>query len=152
MMQAVRELAVAILGTFGFAMVYRVQRRHLPATAFAGFLGWAVYLIFYALDCGLFLSNLLGAAAVYAWSEFMARMQKAPVTIFLLPGIVPMLPGGQLYYALRAMLEKNLAGFQEHGVNFVMITLGMACGVVAASVISCYLFSALHRRKLHQGE
>ncbi len=50
---------------------------------------------------------MIASMIVCLWSELMARKLKAPTNIFMIPGIIPLLPGGTLYYTMEAMLQKK---------------------------------------------
>ncbi len=84
------------------------------------------------------LGNMIASMIVCLWSELMARKLKAPTNIFMIPGIIPLLPGGTLYYTMEAMLQRNKKVFVQKGIETVMITVGIVAGIVAVSVILVY--------------
>lgn len=49
-----------------------------------------------------------GLHGVCLWSEGMARVRKAPANIFMIPGIIPLLPGGALYYTMSALIGGDM--------------------------------------------
>ena len=143
MMNAWIQILTGGLGTLGFALIAHVRPRLLPSATLGGLLSWAIYLWIYALTGSVFLGTLISTMAVYTWSEIMARIMKAPVTIFLVPGILPLLPGSYLYYTVLALLNGEDASFQFYGYTTVIVTLGIACGVVAASIIISYFIKTM---------
>ena len=56
----------------------------------------------------VFLSALVASMGVCLWSEGMARVRKAPANIFMIPGIIPLLPGGALYYTMSALIGGDM--------------------------------------------
>ena len=98
------QIFCAGLGTLGFALFLRVRGAHLPAATLGGVLSWTLYLLVHAAGGTVFFSTLVAALAVCLWSETMARRRKAPATIFLMPGIVPLLPGGAMYYTMDSVV------------------------------------------------
>ena len=98
-MQELIQIFCATLGTLGFALLFRVRREHLLFATLGGALSWTAYLAVGFAGAGVFLSSLTGGVAVCLWSEMMARWRKAPANVYLIPGIVPLLPGSALYYA-----------------------------------------------------
>ncbi len=141
------QILTGAVGTLGYALVFHVRLKLLPAATMGGLLSWAVYLLIYHPTGNLFLASLIAAMAVYAWSEVMARIMKAPVTIFLLPGIIPLLPGSFLYYTTLALLNEDGAQFQIQGVNTIASTMGIACGVVIASIVASYVIQSVEQIK-----
>lgn len=138
MSAAVIQILTGGLGTLGFALCSHVRVKHLLTATVGGMLGWAIYLLVMAAGGNLFVCNLISAMAAYAWSECMARTMKAPVTIFLVPGVIPLLPGSYLYYTMRALLYREMEQFQRFGMDTILTTMGIACGVVICSIVISY--------------
>ena len=116
------QILTGTLGTLGYALVFHVRVKLLPAATMGGLVSWAVYLLIYFPTHNLFLASLIAAMAVYAWSEIMARLMKAPVTVFLLPGVIPLLPGSFLYYTTLALLNEDAVQFKIQGLNTIAST------------------------------
>ena len=83
----------------------------------------------------MFFSSLIAAFVVCLWAELMARVRKAPATIFLIPGIIPLLPGGALYYAMSGMINKEQMLFVGKGMETIYIAVGIVGGIQFASEI-----------------
>ncbi len=90
---------------------------------------------------------MIASMVVCLWSELMARKLKAPTNIFMISGIIPLLPGGTLYYTMEAMLQKNKKVFIHKGLETIMITVGIVAGIVAISVIFVYFLNLLKKYK-----
>ena len=147
MMQYVITVVTGALGAFGFALIARIQLKHLFAATFGGLMSWTAFLLVEVPTGSLFLGSLVAAVLVYTWSELMARVEKAPVTIFLVPGILPLLPGSFLYYSMLGLLNDDVASFQYYGLTTIAVTLGIACGVVGASVVITYSLQVVNHFK-----
>ncbi len=142
------QVLTGAVGACGFALCSHVSCRHLLPASLGGVLSWAIYLWVYGYGESLFLASFVAAAAVYVWSEVMAHGLKAPVTIFLAPGIIPLLPGSFLYYTMLALLNQQSDEFQLQGVKTILATMGIACGVVIASILVTYLLqTAAHIKR-----
>ena len=86
------------LACLSFCVIFKFHKiPHMIAAAAGGMLSWVIY-----VACG-FLGNdlaqyLISTIIVSAYAEVMARVFKAPVTGFLTIGILPLVPGGGIYY------------------------------------------------------
>ena len=92
-MEQVIQCLSAFLGCLGFAFVFRVHR-HLPYAILAsigGMLGWIVYLLVIPYLSNI-ISNLCAMIVVALFSEIMARICKAPATIFYCCWLFPYCP------------------------------------------------------------
>lgn len=134
------NLSVSTLGEFlfatvcsgiailGFCIVFEAPPKYLFACSLNAFLAWAVYL---AADfCGLnglwasFLSTL--AADVFAY--YSARILKAPAIIFLVAGILPMVPGVSIYQGVYSLL------FGVGNASAILTSAFMTTGVIALAI------------------
>ncbi len=80
------QIIMAAAGTVGFSLIFRLRARYVPLTAVVGALGWAVYLITQQMfqSASVFLPALTGGFAAAISSEILARVMKAPSTLFFL--------------------------------------------------------------------
>ncbi len=151
MTEHIIQIISAALGTLGFALLFSVNRRHLPLIFLGGALSWLVYLMAWEQGAGVFLSTLISAALICLWSEWMARLRKAPANIFLLTGIVPLLPGSALYYTMEAIVSKNVSQLVRKGAETGYVAVGIAVGIVIGSeLFRLYLSIRSHRRRAIQ--
>ncbi|MBO5556732.1 MAG: threonine/serine exporter family protein [Oscillospiraceae bacterium] len=123
------QLATAFLGSLGFSLVFGVRRRHLFAASLGGLFAWAIYL---AVDAWLhsgFLACLLASAFSVLYSELLARLRKTPATLFLVPAIIPLVPGSSLYYAMSCVVRKDFSNAREYGTLTLEYALAIAAGI-----------------------
>jgi uncharacterized membrane protein YjjB (DUF3815 family) len=133
----------AALASTGFALVFELRRwQHIVAASFAGAMSWLVYLM--ADDfVGPIGCNFLATVAVALLAEIFARMFKAPATVFLITGIIPLVPGGGLYYTMDALIDGNMALFAEKGIE----AAGIAGAIAAGSSLVSSMVRILPKRK-----
>ena len=85
------QVIAAFAAIFTFAMALEIPKKYLINCGFIGAAGWFVYLVVLQ-RFGMMTANLLGAAAITLLAHFFARIKKAPVTIFLIPGFLTLVP------------------------------------------------------------
>ncbi|MBQ8509249.1 MAG: threonine/serine exporter family protein [Clostridia bacterium] len=129
------RLITALLGTLGFAIMFRVSRSRLPWAALGGLLTYAVYELFWQLLGDPLISAFASSLFMALYSEALARILHAPTIIFLFPCAIPIVPGGGLYYTVYNLLFWNEAEFVRNAKSTASIVLGMAVGVSVASII-----------------
>lgn len=145
--EAVLQVICGGLGTFAFAFFFHVRSCHLPVATLGGVLSWTIYLLVDRAGGSVFLSSLVAAIAICLWSETMARVRKAPANVFLLPGIVPLLPGGALYYTMDALVNTDMAVFIRKGKETGFMALGIVGGILIASELFRLILWGQYRRK-----
>jgi uncharacterized membrane protein YjjB (DUF3815 family) len=147
MITALIQILCAALGTLGFALFFHVRPCHLLVATLGGALSWLVYLLVGQAGGGVLVNTLVAAMAVCLWSETMARLRKAPANVFLIPGIVPLLPGGAFYYAMQGVVLNDMEEFTRKGSEAAFIALGIAGGILVASEIVRLVLGAQYRRR-----
>jgi len=58
---------------------------------------------------------LAGSFAVALCSELLAVFTHNPATVFLLPGLLPLVPGGGIFYMMRSAVQGNLSDALHNG-------------------------------------
>ena len=146
--QGALQIFCGALGTLGFALFFFVRPKHLLLATLGGALSWLIYLFVLHGGGGVFLAALVSSIAVCFWSEALARVRKAPALIFLLPGIVPQLPGGALYYSMSALIQEDMGTFFQKGKEAGLVALGIGVGILIASeVVRLLMWSNRHRKR-----
>lgn len=128
-MQTVIGLLTAVLGSAGYAILFNVRKRIVVLAAAGGALCWGVYLLAGLLTPSVFLCTFAGSAVVAIWSEVLARVEKTPAQQYLIIGLIPLVPGGTLYYAMSALVREDWAQAQVYGYRTTAFVLGIAAGV-----------------------
>lgn len=129
------QILAAVIGSFGFALIFNLKKDKMPYVLIGAGLGWAVYLVCYHYTQNLFLSNMIASVFCTASAEILARWRKAPSTLFLLVHILPLVPGGSLYYTMRSFVLNDKATFTGYGLNTLYVSAGIAVGILV--VMSC---------------
>ena len=132
-------LITAALSTLGFSILFFVHPRHLPLATLGGLLSCGVYLLAGHFLGGELLPNMLGALAGAGFSEVMARMTKAPVPVYMVPCVIPLVPGSGLYASMFNFVAGNYTAAAAAGMRTLEISMGIAGGIVVASVFSLFI-------------
>ena len=142
------QLAAAFIGTFSFAILFGVPRRYYVACGLVGMLGWALFLIAtrYTSAQG-FMGTALGAALVALLSRYAAKALTCPSTVFLICGIVPLIPGGGVFWSAYYVAAGDVSTALSCGMNAVKITLA----IVIVLIISANIFHSEKWRMAPKG-
>ena len=141
------QLLTGALGSLGFAMIFRLRARYLPLAVIGGLLNWGAYLLLYHLTGQIFLSCLVAAMAASLYSELLARYLRAPTTIFLVPAVIPSIPGSNLYYTMQAAVGGDPEGILTNAVLTVKWAFGIAGGVSVMVVVFLLIRSMMKVRR-----
>ncbi len=124
---------ISTVGCCAFAIQFNLRRIHLVAAALGSFVSQAVFCLMTANGFSDIMSCFTAAAAAAAYSEIMARRAKAPVNMYLIIGIIPLVPGGKTFYAMLAIASGNSELFLDRAVAAFSDACAIAMGIFAVS-------------------
>ena len=136
------QLVAAFVGTVGFSALFGAPRRYYLYCGLAGMAGWAVYLLV-AMSHSVVGAAFFAALAVAAISHIMAKICRCPVTVFLICGIIPLVPGGGIFWTAYYIVTEQLRMAASTGFVALKVTIAIAGGIILASGIinKCHLNS-----------
>lgn len=142
----IQQLAAAFLAIFMFAIMMDVPAKYLFPCGTVGAAGWLVYLCTKEWF-GVLPGNFWGAVAISLISHCYARALKAPVTVFLVPGFLTLVPGAGLY----STAYHFFAGSGAMGERYLLETIQIA-GVIALGIfIVDSVFDMIRRQSTKGG-
>lgn len=134
-MSSVIQVLISFLGSLGFALVYNLHGKKLWVAGLGGLVSWTVYLVLQQVLDNNFLMFMYAAIAATVYSEVMARLLKTPATVYLISAIIPLVPGGNLYYAMNYAIAKDWSLFSFYGQKTISIATAVAGGIMMASSV-----------------
>ena len=129
MKETVIQLLTAFVAALGFSLVSGLRSRHLMFAALGGMLAWGLYLLLHAMIPNVFLPVLFTSVAAVIYSELMARWRKCPSTVFLMPTIIPLVPGSSLYYTMSYIVQNDMEMVRYHSHQLLIAALAIAAGI-----------------------
>ncbi len=139
------QIIFAGFGTLGFSLFFHIRRRRLLPAVLGSVLTIAIYLLCEAKTGNRLVSYMVSAIFAGAYAELSARALHAPATVFLIPGLIPLLPGAGLYYTMTSMVAGNSADFVHYGIETVHAAVGIAVGVLFSSILMLLLRKTIRR-------
>ena len=141
------SLISSLVATFGFAIILNNKYKHLPIVSIGGVISCAAYLFSYLFLNNLFISVMIGSMVSTIMAEILARVLKSPSTVFLIPTIIPFVPGAMLFYMMYNLINGNVSKFYEYFTNLGLASLGIAVGIILASVCAQVVIKAIKKIK-----
>ncbi len=121
----------SFLATAAFGILFYAPRRSLLVSGVIGAVGWVVFVLLrHHLDYNSFFANFAATVIIALGSEFAARIFKQPVTIFVIPGIIPLVPGLGMYQGMTKIIEKSF----EDGMS-VLLTAATDAAAIALGMM-----------------
>ena len=127
------QIFTGFLGSLGFSILFNIRGRKLWVASLGGLISWTIFLLLEPVFQGEASRYFFAAAAVTVYSEVFARVLKTPTTTFLVSSIVPLIPGGSLYYTMNYAVQGQMDKFASQGMHTAAIAGVMAVAILLAS-------------------
>ena len=92
-------------------------------------IGWAVYLLASEYGWNLVWANYAATVCVALTAQILARRKFVPATVFLIPGIIPLVPGGGMYLIVWCMLYDTPAATSAYFYETLQMAGAIALGI-----------------------
>lgn len=131
----------AFIATIGFAVIFHTKQKHLIPCGLVGAIGWAIYLLVEQVTLDDVLATFISSLVVTLVSYLLSKSRKTPITVFLISGIIPLVPGVGLYRTMYALLQSDYSS----AVDWAALTFQLA-GVIAGAIVIISLVPLLWRK------
>lgn len=132
-MDIITQIVTAFLGSLGFSVLFNLRRTKLLIAALGGMLSWGLFLLLGIWVTSEPIRYFFAAAFVTVYAEIFARIKKTPTTSYLVPGFIPMIPGGALYSTMKFALNTDWQLFGKAAAYTLQIALCITAGIVVVS-------------------
>ncbi|AVQ37233.1 hypothetical protein B2H94_11320 [Clostridium sporogenes] len=130
----------SFLASLGFAGIFNIKGKKLIYASLGGSIAWLSYLICKNSNCSTVFSFFIGSIAGSIYSEVMARIEKTPVTLMVICAMIPLVPGGGMYYTMQKVIEGDVSGALNTGFTTLSVAGAIALGMVMVSSMTRLIY------------
>lgn len=134
-MEYIVQLIFSFLATASLCVIFNAPIKAIPYGGLVGAIGWIIYYILLQLQFAEVFASFFGAFVVAICAQGFARMLKMPMIVFIVSGIIPLVPGGLAYNTMRNFVEQEYMLGLETGIRAFLISGAIAMGIVFSEVI-----------------
>lgn len=131
------QLLAAFIGTVAFAVLFGVPRKYYIDCGFCGMVGWLLYLLL-VRHTGLSMPGVVFfATALVALTALMQSIvRKCPITVFLICGIFPLVPGAGIFWTTYNVVSEQLGAALHTGITALKVTVAIAFGIILVAELN----------------
>lgn len=126
----------SLLSSICFAFLFNIRGKNILIASLGGGISWFIYLLSLHFHNSVTISLFLAAVSVAVYAEIMARTFKAPVTVFVICAIIPLVPGNGMYYTMYETISGNTSSAVKWGLQTLMSAGAIAIAIVMVSSIT----------------
>ena len=146
------EFIVAMVATVSFAILFNAPKEEVFYCGLTGALGWTVYYAMTQNSISSVLASLIATFCLTILARCLAVIRKNPATMYVLPGIFPLVPGAGIYYTAYYLFIGNteMSGFK--GLETLEIAGAIVFGIIFGLGIPQRFFHKLSPQKMDLNE
>lgn len=123
------HLIASFIAVVCFSINIEVPKKYVPITGAVGAIAWVTYLICSHFQLPDVLAYFISTLLVAIISLILSKTLKAISTIFLIPGILPTVPGIAMYRTIYAFINNNTQDAGYYLLQTIFITGGIALAI-----------------------
>ena len=123
--------------SYFFNVIYDAPKKLFFPAGFAGSMGYFVsYILEQSFEMDSIYSSLLGSLTLGMLAHIMSRIFKAPVVLFMIPGIIPLVPGSIAFRATQQLVTLNFTDATNTFIRAILIAGSIALGLLLSDQLS----------------
>lgn len=123
----------SFIATMGFAIFLNAPKSTLIPGGLVGGIGWSVFYYLVILTENDILANFIAALLVSYASEILARKLKQPAIIFVIPGIIPLVPGLGMYNTMLYLVQNDYNNAIAKGADVLFVGGAISLGILVVT-------------------
>ena len=134
------EMFVAFAATMAFAVIFNVSRSELIFCGIACLGSQRVYLFTLRISDETALAIFVASIAVTVLSRILANVRRMPVTVYLISGIISLVPGAGMYNTVYNIISSDYMKAMYTGVDTIKVAVAIAVGIVLVFALPNKMF------------
>lgn len=145
-MEIIEQVVFSFIASVAFGIILNGPRRSIWFCGLAGTIGWVSFWAVNRLLDELAIANFIGSVLIGLICIYLSRKLRLPVITLNTPAIVPLVPGGAAYMAVRSAVEENFS----LAANYMMDVVWTSGAIVLGFMVVKLIENSLKKRRLKQ--
>lgn len=126
------DFIMSYTATVGFAVLFNVPKKELWYCGACGACGWTLYKLIASMSISAGTGAVFFAAVLITFiSRILAYRRRMPQSVYLIGGIIPLVPGTAIYDTMYAGVTGNVVQVLTRGLDTLKIAGVIAVGIMA---------------------
>lgn len=137
--EVIRLLLLKIIAVFSISasigILYRIPRNLVLYASMVGVVAWLIMYYTMIVGATVVLADFLASIAVGIMAEILSRKLRKPATIFIIPGFIPLVPGGDAYTTMLYMVKGQYVNGVAMGMQTILTGGAIAFGIFVSATM-----------------
>ncbi|USK70242.1 threonine/serine exporter family protein [Peribacillus asahii] len=145
------QVVTSFIASAAFGVLFNAPKQSLIKCGLVGMIGWVLYYGLVEIEYDSIFATLVAAFVVGVISQFFAKRYKMPIIIFTIAGIIPLVPGGLSYDAMKHFVENDYNVAVQLAAKVCMLAGAIAMGIIFAEVMNQLMIKYNRRKQSEKG-
>ncbi|NLW42235.1 MAG: threonine/serine exporter [Tissierellia bacterium] len=141
------QFIYGFFASVAFAVIFYTPKRALFYSGVIGGIGWIVYRYLLGTINQVLAAALIAAILIGTLSAVFAIIIKIPTLILYIPSLIPLVPGGGMYYTMYYLIQQDMDLFGAKALETSLIAIALATGIFLSTSIINMLAQIFHIKK-----
>ena len=129
------QIITGFIGSLCFGVLFNLKGKRLAAGALGGLLSWGIFVLFSQFIPSEPINYFLVAVVISIYVEVLARVLKTPATPIITTSLIPLIPGGSLYYTVASAFDSSFGVFSERAFYTLKLAAALALGMIVVLAV-----------------
>lgn len=137
------QFLVAMIATVSFSVIFNAPKKDLIFCGMTGGIGWIIYYVMTKFWSGPVAACLVSTFVLTLVARFLAAKRRNPVTIYLLTGIFPLVPGAGIYYTAYYFFTAQKDLLASKGSETIEVAIAIVFGIIFGFALPQAIFNKI---------
>lgn len=128
--ETVFRLFLSFLAIYAFSIMYSAPRSQCSYCGICGCFTWGISYLMEELGAGNMLSVLTATFFLTLLTRILSVQRKTPITIYLMTGVLPLVPGAGIYYTSYYLMLNQAGTAARMGLETFQTAGAISFGIV----------------------
>jgi len=143
----IQQLVTSYIASAAFGLLFNVPRKQLLQGGLSGMIGWIFYFQLVQNGMDSVFASILASILIGGIGQTFAKIYKQPVIVFNISGIIPLVPGGAAYDAMRHFVSNDYDIAIQLAAKALLVSGGIAAGLVVSEVFTRIIVQSRLKKK-----
>ncbi|MFD2618568.1 threonine/serine exporter family protein [Terrilactibacillus laevilacticus] len=134
-----QQLVTSLIATGAFGILFNIERNRLIHGGIVGMIGWLLYYFLIEYRVNSLIAIVAASLVIGVISHIFAKKFKTPIIIFSVSGIIPLVPGGLAYDAMRHFVVNDYNTAIQLAAQAFLFSGAIGFGLILAEVFNQFL-------------
>ncbi len=141
------QTAISFVATIAFSIIFHTPKNQYVFAGVAGALGWLIYIVYMFFSPDTVFASFFAALGLTYISRIFSFVRRAPLTVFLISGIFPIVPGAGIYYTGYHIFMNDNAAALATGMETIKIAIAIAIAIGIVVSLPPFFFTLRRTHK-----